>query len=184
MRYLAMLLLLFTSLIAHGEIERNLKTEDGEVQYYWWPKLTLADGWVQDITHSYHFHANAIVPEGEVFPGAETVVYAKAIYKPMLPNVSTLEAFIGRDKASYLADIPGVVIHPADSVKTAEGKTLTSYRYEPTQEGNHERLVYGEDDKFYLVFALSSRSKEGLAQAMDDFVTMVESYRHQVEQAD
>jgi hypothetical protein len=89
-RLLVVLVLVSTPVCA--EIEKRAVPCDAteRICFYWWPRLPQAAGWHQDLDHSYMYSANAVAPDGFTFANAETVIYAKALYKPRSPGTKSL----------------------------------------------------------------------------------------------
>ena len=163
-RIVLTLLLACLSFSAVAEIYKVAVPDErcGTVCFYWWPVLPHVDGWQQDMPNSYYYSANAQAPIGESFSNAESVIYAKALFKPRIPETKSLSQLI--------------VITLLDALKTAGGKVLESYQFFPRDKGNYERVSYGEEGEFYLVFTLSSRSKEGYESSMPAYLQFIGQY--------
>src|SRR5579884_895732 len=54
----------------------------GQVCFIWWPKIDAPAGYHHDEPASRRFRFNAFAPDGSSFADAETVMYARACYKP------------------------------------------------------------------------------------------------------
>jgi len=50
---------------------------------------------------------------------------------------------------------------------------LRSVTFFPKGAGNWEQMSHGEEDDFFLVFALSSRSRKGFSPALPDYKRVV-----------
>ena len=162
---------------AVAEIEKFAIPSEGGISFYWWPKLPPLEGWQQDREQSFRFGVNALAPHGFTFADAETVMYAKAVYKPREPATKSLEMLIDKDKETFAARIPGITIEEVASLSTADGKKLRSITFFPRSKGNWERVSYGEEDEFYLIFTLSSRSLSGYKAAMDAYEQLIGCYK-------
>lgn len=160
-----------------AEIERIAIPGERAMQFYWWPKLAPSEGWQQDREFSFRYSVNALAPVGKSFSNAETVMYAKAVFKPRVPNVKSLEALIANDRKEFLAKVPGIIIADAPSLKSADGLKLISLTYTPTGEGNWERVSYLEEGEFYLIFTVSSRSASGYKNAEKSYESLIGTYR-------
>ena len=171
------LLLAVISFSAKAEIYKVVIPDErcGKMCFYWWPVLPDIDGWQQDMPNSYHYSANAQAPEGESFSNAESVIYAKALYKPRIPNTKTLVQLIEEDKNDFKQN-SNSVITKLESLATSDGMALTSYQFFPRDKGNYERVSYGEEGEFYLVFTLSSRSEESYQSTMPVYKQFIEQY--------
>jgi hypothetical protein len=148
----------------------------GGMCLYWWPVLPEVDGWQQDLPNSYHYSANAQAPLGESFSNAEAVIYAKALFKPRMPETKSLSQLITDDQNEF-QEHSDPIITVLESITTADGKKLQSFQFFPKNKGNYERVSYGEEGEFYLVFTLSSRSKEGYESAMPAYLKFIAQYR-------
>jgi len=181
MKRLLVVLMLF-SFPVFAEIEKRAVPCDAteRICFYWWPKLPQAVGWHQDLDHSYMYSANALAPEGFTFANAETVIYAKALYKPRSPETKSLAQLVKDDKERFLKDVPGVKIAEAKTIKTADGQELQSFTFSPASEGNWERVSYGEEGEFYLIFTVSSRTKKGLESALPAYESMLRGYKEKL----
>ncbi len=144
--------------------------------FYWWPVLPKIDGWKQDMPNSYHFRVNAQSPSGESFSNAESVIYAKALYKPRMPEIKSIEQLISYDQREFQKH-SRLQITQINSIKTADGNIFKSFSFFPEGNGNYERVTYGEEGDFFLVFTLSSRSKKGYNTSMPAYIQFIEQYR-------
>ena len=153
--------LLFAVPAAWADIEKIAIPSEKEMLFYWWPKLPNVAGWHQDREHSFLYGVNAIAPDNATFANAETVMYAKASFKPRDPEIKSIEMLIARDKKDFLKNVPGVEIREAKSLTTADGKQFKSFVFFPKDTGNWERVTYGEEGEYFLIFTVSSRSKAG-----------------------
>lgn len=162
---------------AIAEIESVATTESGGVSMRWWPKVQPPKGWKHDREHSVSYSINAMAPAGKSFGEAQTVMYAKAIYKPRERDLASVDALIERDKRKSLERDPKLAIGKAEPLKTADGKVLQSVTIVPRGKGNWERVSYGEEGDFYLIFAVSSRTQAGYESAMRSYEQLVRSYK-------
>lgn len=170
-------LLLVASSTAQAEIEKIAIPAEKGFSFYWWPKLAPVDGWYQDREHSFFYSANALAPDGFTFKNAESVMYARAIYKPREPDVKSLDALIENDRKDFEANLPGVSIHEVAMLSTADGQKLRSFTFFPTTSGNWERVSYGEEGDFYLIFTISSRSLAGFNTAVAAYEKLIAGYQ-------
>jgi hypothetical protein len=176
----------FSMMVAFGaaaEIEKVAAPDEGSISFRWWPKVNPPPGWQQDRDASFAHAVSALVPVGRSFADAPTVMYAKAVYKPRIAEVTSLDAMIERDKQAFVKDSPGVVIHPAAALKTADGRTAVSFTFTPGSPAaakagvNWERVSYLEEGEFYLVFTVSSRTQSGFRASAKSYETLVSRYR-------
>jgi hypothetical protein len=160
-----------------AEIEKTAVPNAKGIQFVWWPKLSRINGWHHDHDYSLHYAVNALAPDGRSFADAETVMYAKAIYKPRDAEVKTLDMLIARDRKMFEADSPGVRIDEATPMLTADRKKLRSFTFVPARRGNWEKVAYGEEGEFYLIFTVSSRTSTGYQAALASFEDLIRHYR-------
>lgn len=177
MKRALLLLILSATLPVSAEIEKLGHACETGICLYWWPKLVPIDGWHHEPGPSQKYGANALAPDGSTFIDAETVMYAKATYKPRVPEIKSLEALIENDKKDFAANVPRVVIADAKSLITGDGKKLNSVTFFPGAQGNWERVSYGEEGEFYLLFTISSRTKDGYEKALPAYEAMIRGYK-------
>jgi len=162
---------------ASAEIEKIAMPCEQKLCFYWWPELPDVQGWHQDREHSYMCGANAQAPDGFTFGNAEAVVYAKALYKPKIPKTESLETLIKDDKEQFLSKDPNMMVSEVDPLITGDGQVLKSFTFFPKGEGNWEQVSYGEEGDFFLVFAVSSRTKEGFNKVLGAYKQFISQYR-------
>ena len=179
MRFLLLLViaLLFAAPVARAEIEKIAIPGEKGMSFYWWPKLPNVAGWHQDRDHSFQYSVNALAPDNATFANAETVMYAKAIFKPRDPEIKTIEMLIARDKKDFLRNVPGVEIREVKSLATADGKHFKSFAFSPKGSGNWERVTYAEEGEFFLVFTVSSHSKAGYDSTESTYEKLIGLYK-------
>jgi len=169
--------LVAASATASAEIEKVAVPKSQGIALYWWPKLPDVAGWHFDRDASYNYGFAAWAPDNSTFADAETVIYARAVYKPREPEMKSLDMMIERDKQHFLAKFPDMRIEPAPSLPTVDGRKFQSLSFAPSGNGNWERAAYGEEGDFYLVFILSARSQSGYKTAMPAFETFITRYK-------
>jgi hypothetical protein len=169
--------LLVFSVSANAEIERIAVPCEQKICFYWWPKLSPVKGWHHEREYSYKYSANAQAPDGYTFANAESVIYAKALYKPRIPKTASLEMLIKDDKEEFLSRDPNIIISEVEPLKTGDGQTLRSFTFFPKEKGNWEQVSYGEEGDFYLIFTVSSRTKEGFAKVIKDYRQFITQYK-------
>ena len=109
----------------------------------WWPKLNPVTGWHHVDGASFANSANVQVPDGFTFSNAETVIYARALYKPRNPETTSLEVLIQHDRAEFLKEDSSIEITKLSPLKTKDGKPLETYTFFPKSKGNWEEVSYG-----------------------------------------
>jgi hypothetical protein len=65
----------------------------------------------------------------------------------------------------------------AGSLTTADGQRLRSFSFFPKAKGNWERVAYGEEDEFFLLFTISARSLQAYKLKQADYEALVTRYR-------
>jgi hypothetical protein len=169
------IVLMAASATASAEIEKVAVPADNGLKLYWWPKLPDVAGWHFDRDASHHYGFAAWAPDNFTFADAETVIYARAIYKPRDPETKSLDSFIERDKQHFLAKSPGARVESAPPLPTADGRSFRSLTF--SQSVTWDRAAYGEEGDYYLMFIVSSRSQSGYQKAMATFETFIARYK-------
>ncbi len=162
---------------AYAEMEKIATPCEKSICFCWWPKLPSVKGWHHDREHSLHYSFNAYAPDGETFASAKTVIYANAPFKPRVPESKTLQALIDNDQRQFKLDSPSIEIREVEPLVTADGQKLRSFVYFPATSGNWERVSYGEEGEFYLIFTVSSRSKQDFDDALNDYKKLITTYK-------
>lgn len=183
MKNIILTIVIFFSLNANAEILREVKmcNDSGKMCFYWWPKLKEIQGWKQDIGHSYHYKMNTQAPVDFTFADAEVVIYARAIYKPERPNIKNINEFIQNDKTDFLSQNPSLSINQSLTLKDKKNRSFFTFQFIPSNKGNWEQIAYSEEidndnNEYYLVFVLSSRTKSGYKTNIDTFNEFIQSY--------
>ena len=174
-RLLALIFLLPCA--ATAQIEKIATPTNSGIELQWWPKVQPPHGWHFDSGSSHHFSFNAMAPDGSTFSAAETVMYAKADYKPRVPETKNLAQLVAQDISDFHQAYPGMAVTAEPPVLSADHIQLQVITFTPSTGGNWERVAYGENSEFYVLFTVSSRTKGGLERAMPAFKAMVASYR-------
>jgi hypothetical protein len=100
------------------------------------------------------------------------VIYAKAEYKPRVSDVSDLKGLIDED----ISEFSDVATKREEPLRSADGKTFQVLEFAPKAQGNWERVAYGEEPDYYILFTVSSRTKVGLRGALAAFKSLVAGY--------
>ena len=181
MKYLLLITLLF-SINSYSEIFRisQVCNESGKMCFYWWPKLQKIDGWSQDQGSSYHFSMNTQAPNGYTFSNSDSVIYAKAEYRHN--DDRTLKEFIKDAQSQFVSASSPLTLKYTKDLKSESGLNFNSYSFKPKQKGNWEQVSYSEEtdkdgNKYWLIFALSSRSEEGYLESLDTYYKFISSYK-------
>lgn len=173
---LAALILLVGVAPAYAEMEKLALPCQTGVCFHWWPKLPPVAGWHHDREQSLYYSFNAQAPDGGSFARAETVIYAQALFKPSVADKQDLPTLVASERAHIEKEFPGIVVKEVEAVVTADGQKLRSFSYSPTASGRWEQVSYGEEEPFYLIFSVSSLTKGGLADAIDDYKKFINHY--------
>ena len=176
-RVLLLTVFLSSTPLAFAEIYKLAVPSDQGLQLYWWPILPDIPGWRHDEGASCAQGVNALVPDGQSFSGAPAIIYARAMFKPRMPDVKSLRQLIDEDRAGFERDFPGISIQELKPIKDGDAKMHPYFSYSPRGEGSWELVAYGEENDFYLLFTLSGNSKPALESARADFERLVATYR-------
>lgn len=161
---------------ALSEIEKIATPSDAGLRMTWWPKLPELPGWHHESEASIENGANILAPDGFTFSDSEAVMYAKAVYKPSVPKVINLDQMIENDVNQFISggDIVATEVGP---LATGDREKLRSYTFFPKADGNWERVTYGEEGDYYLVFTINARSKAGYDQSLRDYEKLISTYK-------
>jgi len=176
-RYLLFLFFANASFQVHADMEKVATVCDTGVCFHWWPKLPQEAGWHHDREASLDSDGNMQLPDGDSFDKAVAVIYATSPYKPRIPDTKTIDILIENDKADFLSHSPDIVIKETTKLFTGDGQALVSYTFTPKNGGNWERVSYGEEGDFYLIFTISARTQEGLIKAMNVYEKFIHDYK-------
>jgi hypothetical protein len=176
-RILLGLLLAATSAFAVAEVEKSANPGVKRTEFNWWPKLPDVPGWRQDMESSFQHNINALAPVGKQFSGAETLIYAKAVFKHHVPEVKSLAALIDNEKNDFLKNEPGGLIRQSPALSTADGAKVVSLTYIRKSHANWERVSYLDEDEFYIIFTISSDTKSGFDASSKVYENLISRYR-------
>ena len=162
---------------ARAEIVKMAVPDASGLKLFWWPKLPLLAGWHQDPGASQAYSVNALVPDGQSFSDADTVMLGKANYKPNTPALKTVQQLVDDDIKVTVQQSSGVQVHKQADIADADGKAFTVYDFAPAAAtGVWEAVAYGEEGDYFLIFMMSARSKNGFDKNLPDFTRLVKSY--------
>jgi hypothetical protein len=105
--------------------------------------------------------------------------YAKASYKPRIPETKSFGMLIADDKRELLSEKPDLTIVEIGELTTGDNQKLRAFTFFPRFKGEGELVSYGEEGEFYLIFTLSSHSKEGFDKAKDTYRELIAPYKAQ-----
>jgi hypothetical protein len=170
------LLLVLQATPANAEMEKIAIPFDNQIRLFNWPKVVVPNAWHHEKESSYANGVNIIVQDNFTFGNSESVIYTASVYKPSRPEIKSLEALIAEDKKALLTQFPETVISTEAALSDGKNNKMLSLRYSPRASGNWERVTYGEETDFYLIFTLSSRSEKGYLTAMPTYKKVIKSY--------
>lgn len=162
--------------VCHGGVEKIAVPTDQGLQLYWWPKVDPPKGFEFDQNASYANGVKMFVLRGRNFSNADTVIYAKAIYKPRAPETTSLKELLDQDTANVKEHDASIKVSPSAAILDGDRKQLPVLMFSPSNQGNWELVVYGEEGDYYLLFTISSRTRKGYEQALPAFKAMIASY--------
>jgi len=144
---------------------------------YWWPVLPDLPGWIHDEVASRRYESNFLVPRGQTVASAPAVIYAKALYKPRIPEAKSLDQLIAEDKRQFTNESPGILISERTPLADGDHQAFRCLYFAPPSTGSWELVAYGEEDDFYLIFTVSGNSPRALEKAMPDFKSLLGNYK-------
>ena len=182
--FIAIAASLFTTAAPAGIVKTaSVDCGKGEICLFWWPRLPSLPGWHSDQTANRSYGENgmnSLVPDGVTFRDADTVMYASATYKPRYerenPESRSLNAFISDDKSFFASEHPDMSIAEVEPLITGDGQTLRSFTYFRPRDSSWERVSYGEEGDYYIVFTISARSAVAYRKAQAAYVDIVRRY--------
>jgi thiamine monophosphate kinase len=83
---------------------------------------------------------------------------------------------IADDRDQFLTETPDIETREIEAISTKDGQKLRSFVFSPKTKGQWERVSYGEEDDFFLVFVVSARTKQALEHAMKDYERFIGQY--------
>lgn len=178
-RTVASVLAVFLSLpgvLSAGIYKLGVPSTQG-IQLMWWPILPVVPGWQHDEGASRTYSVNMLIPNGQTFSAAPAVIYAKAMYKPPVPQTNSLAQLIASDRAEFSAKVPGVRIKELPPLHDGDGKALRCFSFSPASRGSWDLAAYGEEDDYYLIFTVSAKTSKALQETRATFAKMVSRYK-------
>lgn len=175
--YLLAAALVGFALVANAEVERFALMRKPSIQFVWWPKIAPPPGWIQDRGSSEHYGMNAITQVGKSFNDADTILYARAEYKPQVPDAKSLAEYIARDREGALSQVPDLKITAGNRIITKEGVALDTLIFSPVSVGNWERMAFMEEGDYFFTFAISARTSTGYLKHQQVFEQWIAAYK-------
>jgi hypothetical protein len=156
--------------------------ETGGICLWRRPIVNPPSGWERDQGSSERYKINAFAPKGLSFSDSPVVIYANALYKTP-QKVKDLDEFIEVDKEHFTKGKGEIKISPKGSLLTGDKKSLVVLTFEPIGKSKEqfETIAYGEEGEYFLIFALSARSKEAHDKALPAFVEFLHGYTEKSE---
>jgi hypothetical protein len=169
-------LALAVALPAHAGLDPVLGTCGATSCLWHEPTVRAPDGWEFKEAASARYHARAFAPAGSNFANAAAVMYAKAVPKEGQP--ASLAAFMSQDIASYRAKDAKLQVKTGLSYADGDGRVLQAVQLVPGAGSGLQRetIAYGEEGRFYLVFALSGAGMVEHDVAVPAFQQMLATY--------
>lgn len=171
------MLLAFLPGVSHAEMEKTIVPCEQKVCFHWWPKLPAVKGWRHDQEASLKYSYNAQAPDGFTFENADAVIYAEALFKPTAPDLKTLGMVIESDRKKVLASDPATVVTEVELLVAKDGKRFRSFVFHSPSHGRWDRVSYGEEGSFYLIFTLSSGTEAGFQKAIAPYEQFIGQYK-------
>jgi hypothetical protein len=164
--------LLLAASPAHAKIEeKDMPCEEG-LCHKWWPKLPEVKGWHQE--DASELNISAMAPDGFNLKDCKTVLYGNAVHKKSVPANKTMADFIENDKKGF----SNASVTEESASNTKDGQEIKVYSFAPKdKEGKWERVGYGQEGDFYLIFANVAQTAKDLEKSKDAFKTLIESYK-------
>lgn len=169
-------ILLLPCTVAAG-IYKQAVHEKSATKHYEWPILPQLPGWVHDEAASRRYDSNFLVPRRQTFTTAPAVIYARALYKPKMADIGSVEQLMAADQRQAAHDAPGVHISEQAALQDRDGTGFRCVSFAPPAEGSWEVVAYGEEGDYYLIFTVSASSPVALEKALPDFKQLISRYK-------
>jgi hypothetical protein len=176
-QFLCFALLLIAAPFADAEIFQLAVPAAQGMKLYWWPVLPPIAGWEHDEGASRAQGVNALVPAGQTFAHAPAIIYARALYKPRMSDVKSLDQLIEGDISSFKKRLPDTSVEKLMPIRDGDGKDHPYYSFTPSQKGSWELVAYGEEGDYYLIFTVSGNSKQARDDARAPFEALISKYQ-------
>ena len=116
------------------------------------------------------------------FAKAEAVIYAKAIKVTDKIKAKTLMEFIEHDKKSFLNKNANLRVINDGELKDKSGRIFYGFSFVAQNTGNWEKVSYSEEveedgTRYYLLFVLSSRSRDAYISALNAYNQFITTYQ-------
>jgi hypothetical protein len=160
-----------------AEVERTAIAGGDGIELFWWPKLPPLNGWDHDEIASLQYGANVLAPRGKTFADSESAIYAKALYKPRVPQVKSLSELIDGNRKDFSEDHGGTQVKDAARLASGNGRPVACLIVEPTSPGNWQKVCYLEEGDYFLVFTLISQSRSNFDSSVKAFEALISRYR-------
>jgi hypothetical protein len=160
-----------------AEVERTAIAGGDGIELFWWPKLPPLDGWDQDQVASLQYGANVLAPRGKTFADSESAIYAKALYKPRVPQMHSLSELIDSNRKDFSENNGGTRVKDATRLTSANGRPVVCLIVEPTSPGNWEKVCYLEEGDYFLLFTLIAQSRSNFDSSVKAFEALISRYR-------
>lgn len=176
MNYLLTFLLLVSS-TAGAEALKPFIPAAPSMQGFWWPVYIDASGTQQESFYGLPLGDYPSAADGTLLSNIETIIYARALFKPRMPTITSLEELIESDQKQFRSRNPGVQISATEPVTAGDNERLVSYTYFPQKSGTWERVSYSEEGEFYLLFTIRSQSQQRYRQDLESYLSYIRKYR-------
>lgn len=176
--------LLFVSAASSAELyELVYPSESRFLKNIWVPVLEI-DGWHQDEQHTLMLHSNIHVPDGVNYLNTNSFIHANAISKKSHPELKSISNLIDIYYEKFMPIAINAEVKEVGSIDTADGKKLLSYTVFPmpassvahTKDGLWQRVSYGEEGDFYIVFTLVGRTEAAYKSALPTYLQSLSKY--------
>jgi hypothetical protein len=161
--------------IVHAETEGFAYQCESGLCLWRRPIVDAPPGWIKDEESGARFRFNAFARKGESFTEADASLYALSVYRK---NASpTLAQHINAHRAKHLRENPGSKVSAGAVLQNADGKRLATHTFTPgPTDKEWQTAAFDEEGDYYLVFALSARTKQAHERALKDLANLVLGY--------
>jgi len=168
---------MFAGPFGYADIEKTAVPTDEGLKLFWWPKVNPPKGFEFNEEASRHFGAKMFVQSGSTFSNSESVIYAKALFKPRIPETKSLQAMIDNDISECKSNYPDLKVVQEPSLIDGNGKKIKVFSFTSSAKGSWEAVAYSEEGEYFLIFTVSSQSNKGHEASFVVFKSMLQGYR-------
>ena len=167
--------LLSLTVLATAEIEKTSVMTSNGMKLFWWPRLSIPNGWDRFTDVSHENGCNMLGPKGSTFDNAPAVIYSRAFYLPSKKERGTVQQFIQEDLEEMKDGMPGAIVKEIAPTSTHATKLRT---FSVVKTGKtYEQVCYGIEGPYRILFCVSAKSEAILKKTLPVFQATMAKYK-------